>query len=132
MTSNSRQFSIEIDKMMDGAYDNLKTVVRVIALEALKRVVMRTPVLSGRARGNWGVSIGNSPSFQVDTSVDKSGTVTISKGESVIATYEQVDGFPVISLLNNLPYINRLENGYSKQSPAGMVAITVAELQVST
>jgi hypothetical protein len=32
-----------------------------------------------------------------------------------------------IYLTNNLPYIRRLEEGYSQQAPAGMVALTVQE-----
>jgi len=33
-----------------------------------------------------------------------------------------------IFIVNGLPYINRLENGWSQQAPNGMVAITLAEL----
>lgn len=36
-------------------------------------------------------------------------------------------GSAAIFLTNNLPYIERLERGWSKQAPTGMVALTVAE-----
>jgi hypothetical protein len=126
--SKAAEFSAQIDIEFEGMLDELRTVIRVIALEALKRIVQRTPVLTGRARGNWYVSIGGS-GFEVSTDIDKNGTVTISRGSSVIATYNDQASFPVISIYNNLPYINRLENGYSNQSPAGMVVVTAAELQ---
>jgi hypothetical protein len=32
-------------------------------------------------------------------------------------------------IVNNLPYADRLENGWSKQAPSGMVGLTVAEFQ---
>ena len=35
----------------------------------------------------------------------------------------------VFYLVNNLPYIRRLEQGWSQQAPAGMVAVTVSEFQ---
>jgi len=35
----------------------------------------------------------------------------------------------VIYLTNNLPYAQRLEEGYSQQAPAGMVALTIQEFQ---
>ena len=125
---NAAEFSAQIDIALEGMMENLRMVVRVIALEALKRIVSRTPVDSGRARMNWNVSIGGD-SFEVTTAVDPSGSVAISRGSQVIATYEQQTGFPVITIYNNLPYIHRLETGYSDQAPQGMVAITAAELQ---
>ena len=131
MTGSAQEFSIEIDLAFEGMMDNLRDVVRIIALEALKRVVMRTPVDTGRARANWQVEIGGG-NFEVLTEVDKSGTVTITKGSQAIAQYKDEDGFPTITIFNNLPYIERLETGYSNQSPAGMVAITVAELQLES
>lgn len=32
-------------------------------------------------------------------------------------------------LSNNLPYIERLEYGYSKQTPAGMVRLSIEEVK---
>lgn len=123
------EFSVQIDIAFEGMMENLRTVIRAIALEALKRIVNRTPVDTGRARGNWFVSIGGSDAFSVSTEVDPNGNVSISRGSQVIATYEQQADFPIITIYNNLPYINRLETGYSGQAPAGMVAVTATELQ---
>jgi len=127
--ANAAGFANQIDVEFEGNLKQLRLVIRRIALQALEKVVNRTPVDTGRARGNWFVQIG-SAGFEVTTDTDKNGNVTISRGASVIATYADSDDFPVISIYNNLPYINRLEHGHSKQAPAGMVAITVAELQV--
>lgn len=127
-SGTAAEFSVQIDVAFEGMMENLRMVVRAIALEALKRIVNRTPVDSGRARMNWNVSIGGD-AFQVTTDVDPSGSIAISRGSQVIATYDQQAGFPVITIYNNLPYIHRLETGYSGQAPQGMVAITAAELQ---
>ena len=123
------EFSVQIDVAFERMMEHLRMVIRAIALEALKRIVLRTPVDKGRARGNWFVSIGGSAPIEITTQTDKNGSVTISRGSEIIGTYENQDGFPIISIYNNLPYINRLETGYSGQAPEGMVAITAAELQ---
>jgi hypothetical protein len=126
----ARQFALEIDSELDDCLDELRTVVRKIALEALSRITNRTPVDTGRARGNWFVQIGDA-GVEVSTTVDKNGGVTISRGAAVVATYKNERGFPQIVIYNNLPYIGRLEDGYSNQAPTGMVEVTVTELQVS-
>lgn len=125
--SDARGFSAQIDVEFEGAMDQWRQIIRKIALEALRRVTLKTPVDTGRARGNWFVQIG-AEGFEVSTAVDPTGAVTIARGSAVIGTYREVKGFPMISIYNNLPYINRLEHGWSKQAPAGMVVVTVTEL----
>ncbi len=44
-------------------------------------------------------------------------------------TAAQAKAGDVIYLANSLPYIRRLEYGWSKQAPAGMVRGTVGEFQ---
>lgn len=126
--SDARGFATQIDREFEAAMDEWRLIIRKIALEALSRIVLRTPVDTGRARGNWFVQIGGE-GVEVTTEVDPTGAVTIASGGAVIGTYQQAKGFPVISIYNNLPYINRLEHGWSKQAPAGMVAVTVTELE---
>jgi hypothetical protein len=46
-----------------------------------------------------------------------------------LASYAGKDGWPVIYLQNSLPYALRLENGWSKQAPGGVLALTVNELE---
>lgn len=125
----ARDFSIDIDREFAEAQGEFLTIIRKIALDALSGIVRRTPVDTGRARGNWFVSFGDA-GVEVSTSVDKNGQVTIQSGGAVIATYRQVDDMENIVIYNNLPYIVRLENGHSKQqAPAGMVEVTVTEIQ---
>lgn len=116
-------FSADISAWIAKAKGNRDQVLRKIALDMFSRVILRTPVDKGRARGNWHVSIG-----RVDDNVlqldDKAGTATISAAAAHIA---QVKAGDVIYLINNLPYIGKLESGSSKQAPAGMVEITVQE-----
>lgn len=97
-----------------------------IAMEVLSRVVLKSPVDTGRFRGNWTVSL-NTPDLSVTDGVDPSGGTTIARGSSVITGMREPK---VVYVANNLPYAERLENGHSKQAPAGMVAVTLAELAI--
>lgn len=95
------------------------------AVDLLAGVVMMTPVDTGRARGNWTVESSGSSSTP---GIDSSGGQTIAAGAGVIdrATAKGIP--PTITLANNLPYIEPLENGSSRQAPQGMVAVTMARL----
>lgn len=95
---------------------DLSKKIRTIAIQLLNEVTMRMPVDTGRARANTIVSIG-SPVYQVLESYDKSGGNTIMNGASRLSGLEP---YTVVYLQNNLPYIERLEDGYSKQAPVGM------------
>jgi hypothetical protein len=84
---------------------------------------MRTPVDTGRARGNWTATVGHRSAGSTD-GVDPIGGSTVANAQAVANGW---DGNGSIFLTNNLPYIERLEHGHSGQAPSGMVGITVAE-----
>jgi len=119
-------FKLEIDKAWAAQFDNLKDAVEYIALQAIKKVDMRSPVDKGRFRANWTLSIGGMDAGTSEA-IDPSGAATVGKNMAALAAYPDAK-FPVIYLQNNLPYAEPLENGHSMQAPAGMVAITLPEL----
>jgi len=99
--------------------------VRKIALEMFRRIILKSPVLSGRFRGNWQLAIGSVPNGTLELD-DKTGTATIAKGA---ATVMGINAGDTIYFANNLPYARRLEEGYSQNAPNGMVALTIQEFQ---
>jgi hypothetical protein len=119
-------FTLDISKFAASCGDKANASVRKVCLQVLAGVVLKTPVDTGRARGNWQASV-NAPSTVATDDKDKTGVVTISAAKAA------VDGAPgnVFWLANNLPYIERLEYGHSKQSPKGMVRLTIKEVKAS-
>lgn len=99
--------------------------VRKIALELFSRVILKSPVDTGRFRANWQVAVGSVPDGTLSLE-DKSGTATISRATATTAGVKAGD---VIYLVNNLPYAQRLEDGYSGQAPAGMVGLSIQEFR---
>lgn len=118
-------FGDAVAKFEQKTRDRLELFTRRLAIEAFTRVIMRSPVDTGRFRGNWQVAIDNIPEGTLEID-DANGTATVSAATAAAAGVRLGD---VIYLINNLPYAQRLENGWSGQAPAGMVGITVEELQ---
>lgn len=82
--------------------------------------------VGGRFRGNWLVAVGSPLIGEIDR-VDPSGNETLSAARASLQAF--IAGTPIF-IQNNLPYGPRLEyESWSKQAPAGMVRITVAEFQ---
>jgi hypothetical protein len=79
--------------------------------------------VGGRFRGNWRVSIGSVDATTTEN-VDPDGAQALASGAVVLQ--QKVAG-TVVFVSNNLPYARRLEYGWSKQAPQGMVRRTVAE-----
>jgi hypothetical protein len=114
----------------------LDEVPRKVVFQIFKNVIDKTPVDTGRARANWQPSLGTPTTGTIEFA-DKDGSATIANMQSVLLSLNVGD---VIFLTNNLPYIRRLEEGgygdgpktvggFSRQAPAGMVALTVQEFQ---
>lgn len=118
-------FAQDLAKFERKTLGKMDTAVRKIALELFQRVILRSPVDTGRFRANWQVQVGSIPNGTLELD-DKSGTATISKVQAAASGLVAGD---VIYLGNNLPYGPRLEDGYSGQAPQGMVGLSVQEFQ---
>lgn len=81
----------------------------------------------GRFRGNWQIGFNTAPEGETDR-IDKSGAETLAAGSAMLAQFRAAND-SVIYFVNNVPYAVRLEFGYSKQAPRGMVRITAQEFQ---
>lgn len=121
----SGDFSLDLSRLIKKAKGNTEIAVRKVMLETFSRVVMKSPVDTGRFRANWQSGIGK---YSTETSeeTDKNGAITIGKISTIIDGVK-LDGRHVY-LVNSLPYATQLEYGSSKQAPAGMVRTTLAEI----
>lgn len=80
----------------------------------------------GRFRGNWQVTF-DRPAVGAIDRVDKAGMATLAAGREVLAHYDSSE-YGSIWFTNNVPYAQRLEYGWSKQAPAGIVRVVAAEI----
>lgn len=118
-------FQKDLKKFSINLGDVSEKVFRGTSIDISTKVITRTPVDTGRARGNWFPSF-DEPSEQTTTNVSKTGLDSITRATQKVRTSRLGQSF---YLTNNLPYIERLENGYSDQAPNGMVERTLVEFQ---
>jgi hypothetical protein len=130
-------FKMQLDAAIAKAKDRANQCVRKIVLDVGTRLVERSPVgdatywkhpapkgyVGGRFRGSWDYGVGTEPSG-ADT-IDASGETSI--GRITDGMPEQALG-QVHYIINALPYAERIENGWSRQAPQGVVGLTVIEL----
>lgn len=135
-----------VSKMQKG----LDRVARKIVIEVGNRLVYKSPVgnpklwlslhpvmniktqkltISGKRpkgysggafRRNWQHGFGTAPAGEL------AGTANVARAE-IKASVNSSPAAGVHYIVNNLPYGQRLENGWSSQSPKGMVKLTALE-----
>ena len=97
---------------------NLNQGIRATLFEVSTAIIKDTPADTGRARGNWQASISRGATKEIAVNNQRSGEA------KAIAEVDQTVSVAVgdlYYLTNNVPYIERLEFGWSKQAPSGMV-----------
>ncbi|MFY1050939.1 HK97 gp10 family phage protein [Ectopseudomonas khazarica] len=108
-------------RKIEQAHDQ---IVRTATIDLFSGTIRDTPVDTGRARGNWVTQV-DTPAQGVIERDDKSGAAAIAE---VIAKTPEGAGQET-TMANSLPYIDRLEYGYSQQAPSGMVRRNLARVQ---
>lgn len=101
-----------------------------VAAVCLEHLVNETPVDSSKALSNWQVRIGTAASGSIDAYYlgTQGSTAAESAANALLVGRAILKGkLPgqAIYLSNTLPYIQRLNDGYSAQAPKGYVEACV-------
>lgn len=130
----ARSFSDDIKKFAQQTETTLEQVIIDYVVGVSQKIIERTPVgnpslwqsgappgyVGGTARANWIPSIGTPDQSEVNSTDQNRGN------NQVLAIQNQIPG-NVFYLTNNVPYIERLEYGWSTQAPNGMMRRTLRE-----
>lgn len=122
-------FTTSIDKWIDSAGSGITDCIEIMAGKVQEDLVNRSPVDTGRYRGNWQVTA-NSPPMHALNNYDRDGADTIAEGKR--AVYAMLRGGGAVKKIwfsNMLIYANALEYGHSKQAPAGVVGLVSVRLR---
>jgi hypothetical protein len=126
MPTNLAKFNDELTKAEQKITGDFKRFYKRVIAETFRRIVQRTPVDTGRAIGNWQISLGVQAGASLLVVDDESGQATIDRE---ISKLDDIPLFSLVHISNNLEYISYLE--YDKRSPKhpeGMVEITLTEM----
>ena len=99
------EFSLQIDSFIDATLNAIDNTLREIIFNIGDSVVHLTPVVTGRLRGNWQLTIG-APSNQSLIRYDKDGGVTLQDLQSKAALFTAGE---VAYIVNNLMYSEYIE-----------------------
>lgn len=104
--------------------DWIEEEVKEVAVNLLTLLSIKTPVDEGAAVYNWKVSINNpdSRTRQATRKGENNRSAMVQKEAPKVERYNLGD---VLWVQNNLPYIQRLNDGYSEQAPKRFVEAAV-------
>lgn len=114
-------------KLLDEQASDAAVQMTLTVLDAL---VFKTPVDSSEALSNWQVRLNSPADNRIDpyfpgekgSTQRSSAQAAIEAAKAVLAGKKAGD---VVYISNVLPYIGRLNDGYSGQAPAGFVEASV-------
>lgn len=118
------RFDADIQKFSEAIEVAWEEAYHKIILELFSRIVgnfeaHRHPVDTGRARAGWGITTGES------IEAPPPGTY----GPPPLPDVSGLDGYQPAAIMNALPYIARLEDGWSKQAPNGFIRLAIMEVE---
>ena len=119
------KFTMDVQAFIAKAKKNPETVMRSVSLKLFSAIIKASPVDTGRFRGNWQTT-GVTPATGLVAGVDPTGNKAVNSAATFITN---APGWDTFTLTNNLPYAERLEYGWSKQAPTGIVRVNVIRFQ---
>lgn len=137
---NNKEFNAGLQAFIAKTKQSGKIFVVKVSLELLEAVIRRTPVgnpsiwaskrrprgyVGGTLRNSWRVGIGAMPPSE-RRSADASGAASQAEAVKITA---QADVGTTVFIANGQKYARRVEYGHSKQAPAGMARLSIAELR---
>lgn len=132
-------FALDLQKFVEKVGKRADDLVGTLVVRIGGELDRRSPVgdatywknpapkgyVGGRFRGNWQLGIDRIPQGETGN-IDMTGAET--QGRIVAAIPEKASG-KVFYLVNNSPYGPRIERGWSRQAPQGLVALTAIQFQ---
>lgn len=117
----------QIKAIIQALEETAEKVVIRLGLNITANLIEDTPVDTGWARANWVPAIGasrRSPAASQPTgAMVQTQAAQQAAGQAGLLSYKLPQGTVFIS--NNVPYINRLNDGSSTQAPTGFVQAAI-------
>lgn len=114
-------FASDLNKLCKRAGDKADLLVRKVAMDLGGQMIEKSPVDTGRFKNNWQTSLGGL-NKSTSAGADASASQAVGALHAAVGAWNPGQ---TIFISNSLPYAQRLEMGWSKQAPAGIVRLTV-------
>jgi hypothetical protein len=150
LTFDSTSFDEAVESYVkNDMYHVASELIKLATFSLVRNLVMATPVgnpelwktkyppkgyTGGHARAAWQVSFGDPIEVDIDANVvDASGEASLASGVGLALGYGNLYNMtrtgeaPVVWIVNNAPYIERLNDGWSSQAPAGFFETALSD-----
>lgn len=128
MATNKAQLRIVTDKLEKFTGQ----IVKELSIECVAELSEATPVNTGWAAANWVPKIGEpveapkpQPKAEFTSTLVAQAAEQQIASASIAASYKLSNG--LVSITNNVPYIQDLNEGTSKKAPAAFVQMAIAK-----
>lgn len=132
-------FTLDLQRFAEKCAERADDAVGNIVVRIAAELDKRSPVgdatywknpppagyIGGHFRANWQLGVGAMPMGEVP-GVDRTGEKTQGR---IMAEIPEAAAGKVYYIANNAPYAQRLEYGWSRQAPQGLVGLTVTMFQ---
>lgn len=132
-------FALDLAKFAEKCADKADAAVGNIVVRVAAEIDKRSPVgdalywqspppkgyIGGHFRGNWQLGIGALPVGEIP-GADPTGAAAQTR---ILAAVPDEAAGRVYFIANNAPYAMRLEQGWSRQAPEGMVGLAAVMFQ---
>lgn len=126
MANDFASFTKQLEDFTKKASEAMTATLRDIVVEVGGKLITFSPVLTGRFRGNWQMTVGSPSSHSLATE-DKEGTATLAQLKIMAATLNPGE---VAWIVNNLTYGRNVEfTGWTVTPPYQPVKRTLAEFE---
>lgn len=129
LSSNSlADFAQQMNRRADEVQRNTTGLNRRVTLSIIEAIVRATPIDTGKAKINWQVGLNSPVQTIIDapSSPSTAASTANSSARTVMLEYNSLN-HTTVHITNNLPYIGRLNDGWSRQAPANFVERAIEE-----
>lgn len=99
---------------------------RAVGLATITRLTLETPVKDGRARSNWLADVGSFRRDINESNISTNGSYSQQQMNEALGRLRPGDR---LTISNNLPYIQKLNQGSSDQAGKFFVQKIIADVQ---
>lgn len=132
---NDPKSAKDIQKLLEQRTADL---VKMAGIEFFRQAIISTPVDTGRARFGWYITV-NAPSNYLPPKAPQGWKGRASGGNEYFAVPNIAVNMNIgtitisdkIYITNNVPYMPRLNRGYSRQQPARFVELAAERVQAA-
>lgn len=128
MTNNEINSGEELEQWLG---DEVAKEMRVAAQEIFREITIANPVVTGRMRLGWSVTV-DAPSSYLPPEAPKGQVYDPPDANEAWQATESVTVTNVIYITNNVPYAAKVNDGSSKQTPPHFVERAIARVQAAT